>query len=567
LASHQSINRSFGDRFLDRSDFLRYAKELRFVGAGSGNDLDFLERERLLAPIARIRFPDPLVRTLYAGTRSSASAVTLLDTESDARAVEAALFLEMTRGQWPGLEAPRWHHVLDNLPPECTPYVDLNPGATLPGRTRRHRVQLGVQDGQPLFTSEFQHDYYRYWQILHLAEILAMKIEVLADLRDAEIMDAALHGRLESFKRRRRLNVPCLQAKIVDESAGFRPEWETVAYAHAYSRMAWGCRWFARQVGRPDPVTIDERFGDNCGHVAVTEAVSRYGTTSERLMDFLRWQCQRWDKWTDAGRALVAKEYQRNIAATVETVRVCTGLDFEAVAAKLGRVTGHFKPTLKVVLPDWVEESREEIVDHFRRRLQLLSTRCESIGLIIDVPVLHSFVNWVESAQLLAVFLHYETLREWNARAESVARAGYAKEAVALATTVEHAVNALLSGHEPVRGTVFPKLRRLWCGRPGVCKTFETYKKFTRTDNASFEEQWKAIDRIPATTGAIEIAKDLLRAVLVRNQGSHLSLAALPPQSVRDTVGVLLDVIFFCWLESRRKWGAMPATGEERDSG
>jgi hypothetical protein len=312
---------------------------------------------------------------------------------------------------------------------------------------------------------------------------------------------------------------------------------------------------------------IDSRFGDDCSHVATKEAIRRFGATPERLMAFLRWQCHRWDEWTDAGRVHVAEEYQWHISSTVETIRLYTGKSFENLASELGRVTGHVKPTLKVVLPDWVEERREEIVEHLRHRLPELSTRCSLTGYVIDEAVLHDFASWLESTHLFEVLFHYENLAKLNARPDFVARVGYAKEAVALATTVEHAVNALASEHVQVRGmTLLPKLLALWRGSPRVREILEKHRGLTSTHHASLEEQWTAIDAIVGGSGPVAVAKFLLRTVLIRNEGSHLGLAALPPHRVREVVGVLFDVIFLCWLEAGKQREEVSAEGRTRDS-
>src|SRR3546814_13751222 len=57
--------------------------------------------------------------------------------------------------------------------------------------------------------------------------------------------------------------------------------------------------------------------------------------------------------------AKVADEYARNIGATVALYREVTGATIDQIVERVGRAGGYFKPILKVIFPDWLDEQRD----------------------------------------------------------------------------------------------------------------------------------------------------------------------------------------------------------------
>lgn len=548
--------RRFGERFLRKREFLEYASALKLVQTSFSEDLlRFLERENMLRPIARVRFPDPVARALWLESRGPMQKLDMLELEPEGPELDAARSLCRRIGDWPGSHGPPiWQHILDELPERCEAYVEY-PAVSAPDRRSEEsrRLQVGVLDGEPLFCSDFRDDYYRSWQILQLAEVLAMRVEVLFDLRDDELLGPASDFLLEKVPAsRRRIMIPRRQPTILHALLAQSTEFEAVSYADAYSRMAWNARWFARSLGRPDPRVADPRFGPEATKIAAAEAMGRYRTDADKLMDHLRWLCERWDDWTDRGVKAMSEEYEWTIAATAELVCVATESPFEEVAARLGRVTGHFKPTLKVVLPDWGEERQEELVSHFEHGEAALKQLCSGMGYQITREVFEAFARWIEANGHAALLFHYEELAKLNARTDSRAEIGYAKECAALALTFEHVVNSLVRSARRVREMgLREKLCLLWTRRSTVAETLDRQRALTRADKHPFADQWSAIEATSGSEAGVEVAKELLKAILVRNQGSHLGLAGVPRQTLRDAVGVLLEGMLCCWMEAQ----------------
>jgi hypothetical protein len=478
-----------------------------------------------------------------------------LPIETDTAVVRAAAALERDALQWPGnWDNPRWDHVLDRVPADCRDFVDTDPSSSpfKPWNERR-QVQIAECEAGPRFTIFHVHEYYRDWQVLQLAEALELRVEIQADLRDEELWQAARDWKLDQIGRDRQRRTFGTSPAVFDAFLSYRQEFEAVAYFEAYARMASTHRRHALELRRTDPATIDPRFGDDSAPTALAEGVARYGTSANRLLALIRWQCSRWDDWKDSGRERLANEYARFISSTAEAVCMLTGKSFADLCQDIGRVTGHFKPTLKVILPDWVEERREDLSGYFGTRAGLNQARFESLGLDLSDLAAARFGSWLEVHGLYEVFFHSEILATLNQRSDEVARTGYAKEAIALATSLELVVNQLMVGHGKARGnTLLEKIKALWSRSPLVVAELKKHSTLARTDRHTLDDRWHAIDSLLETNDALPAAKVILRAVLIRNEGNHFGLARVSRQRVRDAVEILLDTMFLCWSESQR---------------
>jgi hypothetical protein len=531
-----------GRRYLNPGEFGRYAAELRLVGNPfQERFLEFLERERLLAPVSRVRWPRAVVIAARGGTPSSPP------TGEQVAASEAlGEALRAWRRHGADLEAP---HPLDYDDERWASLVNREPAATAFEEWASFATNVRAAGQPPLNVDGAVETYYHGWQALLLADVLDMGLNLVFDLRVPRLFEAALRGG---------------PGALVDE-----PTWSSVSFEGCRGLMAAGA-WLAhfdvvsrfaeaRQRALNSADTVQRRGGWHLEGEALAryhQAETRAATASlaalhlevNTLVSFIAWQSERWDEWTRRGRSGIAEEYRRHIHLTAECWMAASGRPFADLAAAVGRVTGHFTNTLDVIFPDWIVEARERTASSLKHSVLPALPKVEP-ALAPTLADIEDLLAWLDRHGERKLHLHIEAVLERQFSDDPVDRAALAKEAEGLASTFEHLVNILLTdgGLNPVGKTLIPKLLLLWVGVPDVQRIIQANTKLTKTKPPyTTAAQWDAIDGLARLGPTGEIAKTLLKIVLLRNDGLHNSMASWDGERLLDTVILMLSGLLFC---------------------
>ncbi len=196
------IRDRFGKRFVSAGEFSAYAQSLRIVQSPFQDGLlQFLERERLLVPICRMRYPAEIHRH-FKGIVYPESEDSDLPQETDEARLNGAFELYDRLRLWGVSRSKSWpwpqFHPFDLIEPAYREFVETDV-AGQPFQPWDHfRVQVGTSDGEPIYDRNAVRTLYHYWQVFMLAEIMGMGVTTVGDFRDAELFHAVLDGKVRT---------------------------------------------------------------------------------------------------------------------------------------------------------------------------------------------------------------------------------------------------------------------------------------------------------------------------------------------------------------------------------
>jgi hypothetical protein len=552
----------FGKRFITASDFSAYGQSLRIVESPFQDDLlQFLERERLLVPIWRMRYPAEVYRH-FKGIVYPEWDDSTLPRETDEARLQAAFELYDRLQMWGVPHSKRWpwpqFHPFDLIDPACSEFVQTDV-ASKPFQPWDHfQVQVGVSDGEPIYDRSAVRTLYHYWQVFLLAEIMGMGVSTVADFGDSQLFRAAIEGRFEEIPRTRRWQVnhiSCLRA--VREFPRLQPSFEALAFFLAYRERAL-IDAVKEQPGPKWRLSGDalQAFEEMEGYIA-QHAIWRWNQTSSSLLEFIKWECRRWGDWTDLDRGVLAEEWKRNIEESLRFYLAATGKDYDHVVAEVGRVTHHFRPTLEVLFPDWIKNQKEAAGRSLKKWIRPTMICLQPIGHDVSEAECDELLEWLVVQDLFDVLWFFSRLTELGHSEDLITTAGLRMEVVAFASSIEHLLNYLGDLRQatwPSKPGLMFKTKWLWEDVSDVVDALKAHHSLTQTQ-PDLPTQRTLIGQLESAGRYNEVTRTLLQTVLIRNQGAHLSFRGLSRDEVFQLVEVLLRSTALTWKHARtRGW-------------
>jgi hypothetical protein len=398
--------------------------------------LEFLERERIILPVARVRWPTAIVIEARGGGPSPPPS------EEERR--QASTLADAFR-HWNRYDAdPNLVHPLDQTDRPGTDLIRKDVAGCPFESWESFQTNIRPDGQDPLYVPDAVDTYYHDWQVLLVADALDMGVRVIFDTRRPELMMLALQGDIRnlpddvawrevSFQGPRGLTQGLQWARFFDASA--RVESIRTRKLNAISRLHQAASF---------TLTAPEQDELNATHKrAAEEALAAIGATSTEIRAFLTYLCERWNDWAERGRHEMAAEYRRQIALAARMVMRAQNRDFSALAKDLGRVTGHFENTLDVIFPDWAKEAREKAELSLKHAVVAKAATADA-NLTLNESDVPSVLDWLERINLWKVHLSIETILVRQFNGSLVDHAALAKEVESMSTTFEHVVNALL---------------------------------------------------------------------------------------------------------------------------
>ena len=546
----------FGKRFLRLQELRDYAVDLDLDPiAPSEGFMEFLEAHGLLVPVRRIQLPPEIVRRF---TKEEFPELDVIEpVEADGPRLDAAAdlmgSLNIHRWSDPGTYGESVH-VLDEIDKAHAPFIQTEFSTDAFTPWEKLRTPL-YKDGARTIYSTLEVNtpaFYHYWQIFWLAAILRSGVHIFYPLHDkALVMEVLEKGILssDSLRGRTRQSVNLEAYHELKELRVFEHHFDSVGYfkAYSYNTLQVPALRFA-PYGRM-PKREWRRYLSREREIG-RDTFRKSGLSQDDLIAFVGQQCAWWDNARRVGPAAVAEEYKRNINATIAFLCAATGIEPRSVVDRVGRRTGHFKPTLKVIFPDWTEEQRELTILSLKKWVDK-----ELASLPAPFPVseteLNEFCDWLEEKGLYQFYWHFRRIVDLKRRNDPVHRAASTSEVVGFCTLCEMIANEVMIDRNlvPRGSTLRPKLQKIFSSQSPVDLSQQIYRfrKLTNTGSQSLPRRLAQIRRIKAAGAHTPILCALLSLLAIRNEGAHLGLRHFDHVKVIEMIRILSIASLTIW--------------------
>ena len=280
------------------------------------------------------------------------------------------------------------------------------------------------------------------------------------------------------------------------------------------------------------------------------DALEHSGIGEDDIVAFIGKQCEWWNNAHHIGPKAVAEEYKRNIQSSLELLRAAFNIESQDIVQRVGRRTGHFKPTLEVIFPIWTEEQRDLTVSSLKRWADGTLSSLPS-PFPVSEEELHDFCDWLERKGLYQYYWHFRRILDLKNRDDPVHRAATAAEVVGFATLCEMIANEVLrdQGREPRGNSLSWKLKELFNteGPVDLCPLFKRHHKLTSTKRQSLPRRLAQIARIAAGGSHNPVLRAMLSLWVIRNEGAHLGLLHFDQTKIIDMIRILSLASLMLW--------------------
>lgn len=553
MAAIRTKNR-FGKRFIRIDELRNYAVDLNLsTHPPCKNFMEFAEREGLLTPVCRIQLPPEIPRRFAREEDTSRNIAGPV--EPDGQRLDAAeeLLNSINMNKW---AMPHVYgeaaHPCDEPKEDQAQFIQSDFSIDTFVSWENRRVPLYETASGPVLSSERDMpSFYHYWQVFWLAAILRSGIHVYYPLDDealfteiwqSGISSDALSGRTSQYHN--------LEAyRELQELRQFETHFEAVGYYKAYSHNALQNYAMDRDEAGKIPPRQWRDYLSREAEIA-RDSLDRSGLSTSDIVEFIGKQCEWWGNACRVGPPAVAEEYKRNIGETINLLRNGYRINPQRIIDQVGRRTGHFKPTLRVIFPDWAEEQRElttRSLKHWRDS--------EMASLPPPFPFsdreLEEFCDWLESKGLYQYYWHFRRLMDVERRDDPIHRSASTSEVVGFATLCEMIINEVLKEHgrAPRGKTLVPKLEMLFnsSGPANLTQFLSRYKNLRSTNNQSLPRRLAQIARIKSHRAISPVIRIMLSFIVIRNEGAHLGLLRFDHAKVIDMMRILSLASLMIW--------------------
>ncbi|GGJ04600.1 hypothetical protein [Neoroseomonas lacus] len=527
-------------RYLSTREFGRLLADLKIrENIFQDQILEFLECERMVVPVARIRWPRGMIVEDHDGIPDP-------PVTAEARAEADALMSALRRWRGPDAEAEA-EHPLD---------VVGSPGASLITKD----VAVEAFEAWELFRTEVPNPghpghfadgavdtYYHDWQALLVADAVETGVRVIVDTRRTEVNTIVHNGslaELQGFPKFR--EIPYWAPRGLTTGTRWSGYFDAAARTlEVRRRKLWSIS--LHHVGPPAPVSEIEQVDlDRAQRERALQALDALGATEDSVVEFIRYLCERWGEWRNRDRSLLAAEYRRQIALATNMAMTAYSLDRELLAQRVGRVTGHFGLTLDAVFPDWWRGARERLEQALQH--SVLPNAPAAGALSLTSSDVTDLCDWLERRQSFRVALSIAEIIRRQFSGDPVDREALSKEVQSLGDAVELLLNDMFREvGVPMPDQLMAKMRRFWredsevsgllTGNRGLVAT---WGETTRAD------QLLRIAAIPPGVPQRELGQTLLRVVLNRNVGTHQGTTSWTEPELHDATRDFLSAMMFC---------------------
>ena len=316
------------------------------------------------------------------------------------------------------------------------------------------RLRVDGKRSGPLWYNRGAVTYYSTRQLLLFLECHDMGTRFFGntenwDCRSGQIPKSWVGGGIQ-FEPIRSLQSFRKFERVLDAIAWFAEERAKNDH-YVLTRSGWQGR---RQIDDQEHAEMETRSVE-----LVRRCRARFRVTYPQVIEVIRFLCERWGDWERIGYQNHKKAYQTFIGKSVTLARYLKEVPPQQIFEDVGRVTGHFKPSLWVIFQDWASEWREDA-----ERLIISFSRPDAI-LKADFTKeqANAFLDFVEGHDLYEFYWRWRSLNERAFSGDSRRLAGLKSDLQGMALSVEHLVHAMLVGNVQFPKTqLYEKLNSSW---------------------------------------------------------------------------------------------------------
>ena len=217
------------------------------------------------------------------------------------------------------------------------------------------RVRVDGKRSGPLWQDRTAVTYYSTWQLLLFLECHDMGTRFFGntenwDWRSGQIPESWAGGGIQ-FEPIRSLQSFRKFERVLDAIAWFAEERAKNDH-YVLTRSGWRGRRPIDDQEHAEMETRSVKLARRCR--------TRFRASYPQVIEVIRFLCERWGDWECIGYQNHKKAYQTFISKSVTLARYLKDVPPKQLFEDVGRVTGHFKPTLRVIFQDWATEWRED---------------------------------------------------------------------------------------------------------------------------------------------------------------------------------------------------------------
>lgn len=527
-------------RYLSPAEFGRLLADLRITSnMFQSSLLEWLERERIVPPVARIRWPDSIVR------ENRGIEVKPGPTDEERRSTEA---LGTALRLWSRFDAdPEASHPLDQVDPPGASLVKRNVGSRPFEAWDSMRTNVAPAGEAPLYVSDGVDTYYHDWQAVLVADALRMGVRLVFDTREPHLLELAIGGDLAQLA-----SVDGYQLVSFEAPRGLRDGLRWASFMDAAGRVDIVRKRKLAAISNAhgnDPFTLKGAELDDYNAMssrAALASLAGIGGSLDDLVLFIAYLCDRWNEWSRHGRAELAGEYEQHLRRAIRLTMDGFDIPLEALDAQVSEADGGGRTKLSTIFPDWSKNARDQL-DRSLRRVVLPGAPFKDQDLALTDADITDLLDWMSNRRSWKIHLSVEEIIKRQFGSSPVSHEAHAAAVEALGVTFEQLVGELLDeANLHLKGTLMRKLQRLWSSDPDVSRVLTTMHGLVSTGNATRAHQLAQIAGLPSNGARAEISQIMLRVVLYRNDGLHNSMSSWSEGELYDATVAFLTALLLC---------------------
>jgi hypothetical protein len=542
-------------RHLEIDQFLKELNDLKIMMFPPREAvLERLEQQRILIPKIRLRYPDTIERRWYAKDRPGYRRPKPIGPkEPNGPRWKAACALEKARQYqgWSRRDDPlNYRNPLDSPKEEWKQFIQF------PARRKfvpwtNFRVRVDGKRGGPRWHSRTVITYYSSWQLLLFIECHDMGTSYFGntdgwDWHSGEIPESWSGSGIQ-FEPIRSLRTFRKFEKALDAVVWFTEE-DAKNDHYVLNQAGLNGR---RQIEDNEHSEMEKRS------VALARQCRvRFRVNYPQIIELVKFLCQRWGDWERVGYKHHAKAYKSFIGKAIALARYLNDVSPERLHNDVGRVTGHFKPTLRVIFKDWAAEWREDaerLIVSFSRPDALLKAD-------FTAEQANAFLDFVEGNDLFEFYWRWKSLNERAFSGDSRHLVGLKSDLQGMALSVEHIVHALLKDNvQHPKTQLFEKFKQIWPAATPVGKLLKAdeYRKVSQTQVVVDLDWFDSKQNEPLS---VQIASDLAICQAIRGNAHHQVSEQNQLRLERMSL-ILLRGVMQAFVEANGRWSGNCSDG------
>jgi hypothetical protein len=535
-------------RHLEIGQFLKELNDLKILMFSPQEALlERLEKQRILIPKIRLRYPDPIERRWYAKDRPGYRRPRPIGPkEPNGPRWKAACALEKARQNqvwWQRDDPLKNENPLDNPKKEWKQFIQF------PARRKfvpwtSFRVRVDVKNGEPKWHSRTVITYYSSWQLLLFIECHDMGVSYFFNTEHWDWYSGELP---ESWQRN-------LQSEPIRSLDSFR-KFEKVLDAVVWfsEEDAKNDQYILRQSGYQGRRQIEDYEHSEMQRRAFELAKccrTRFRVSYPQIIKLIKFLCERWGDWERIGYQHHTKAYKSFIAQAIILARYLNNVTRDRLFEDVGRVTGHFKPTLRVIFQDWATEWREDaerLIVSFSRPDALLKAD-------FTKEQANAFLDFVEGNDLFEFYWRWKSLNERAFSGDHRHLAGLKSDLQGMALSVEHIVQALLKDNvNHPKTQLYDKFKQIWPAATPVGRLLiksNEYRDISKKQPIDYLNWFDSKQNEPTE---VQIASDLAICYAIRCNAHHQVSEQNQLRLERMSL-ILLRGVMRAFLEATLRW-------------